>query len=64
VIKNCHFACLKTPKQHGQGNFLENLKKQSSHLNEESYEITKIFGEFGQIFIFLLLELVYSPSSF
>jgi hypothetical protein len=37
-------------RQHGQGNFLENLQKKLSHFKEESNEIVKIFGGFGQFF--------------
>jgi hypothetical protein len=39
-----HFAINETPKQHGQGNFLEKILKQLSHFQEEeSYEIANFF---------------------
>ncbi len=37
------FCYTNSPKQHGQGNFSKKIQKKSSHFEEESYEITKIF---------------------
>jgi hypothetical protein len=42
VAKIHHFPIFKKiPKQHGQGNFLENFPKKIT--KEESYEIAKVF---------------------
>jgi hypothetical protein len=56
VTNTCHFAKNKSPKQHGQGNFLENFQKILSYFEQESYENAKIFGGFEQIsnFFFFL----------
>jgi hypothetical protein len=40
----------KTPKHHGQGNFLKKIHKKSPHLKEKCFEIAKSFGGLGQIF--------------
>jgi hypothetical protein len=45
----------KGPRQHGQENFLKNFPKNSSHLEEESYEMAKIYGGFGQISSFEII---------
>jgi DNA-directed RNA polymerase subunit L len=37
----------KVSKQHGQENLLKNCLNKSSHVEEESYEITKIFEGLG-----------------
>ncbi len=59
VAKIHHFPIFKKiPKQHGQGNFLENFPKKIT--KEESYEIAKVFfGGFGQIFGILLFKSPY-----
>jgi hypothetical protein len=41
---------------------LGNFPKKSPHLEEESYEIPKILGGFGQSSGFLLLKLAYLAS--
>jgi hypothetical protein len=38
-----YYIIIKSSKQHGQGNFFENFRKESSHFKKESYEIAKIF---------------------
>jgi hypothetical protein len=52
VAKIRHFAMKKkSPKQHVQRNFVEKNSKKNHHiLKKESYEITKIFVGFRQIF--------------
>jgi hypothetical protein len=42
-----------------KGIFLENLPKKLPHFKEESHEIVKIFGGFGQFF-FLAFEIAIS----
>jgi hypothetical protein len=48
------FRQIKIPKQHGQGNFLENFQKALLHFEELFFEIEKIFGGFGFIFKIIL----------
>ncbi len=55
MVKTCHFAIKKGPQQHGEENLLKNFHKISSHLEEESYEMAKIFGGFGQISSFEII---------
>jgi hypothetical protein len=40
VTNICHFAKNKSPKQHGQGSFLENFRKLLSHF--EQNKVTKM----------------------
>jgi hypothetical protein len=54
-VKTCHFAIKKCPRQHGEENFLKKFPKNFSHLEEESYEMAKIFGGFGQISSFEII---------
>ncbi len=62
--ENLPFCYKMGPKQHGEGNFLENLQKKLSLLKDESCEIDKILERFGQISIFLLLKLSYLANKF
>jgi hypothetical protein len=41
-----HFPIKKSPKKHGQGNFLQNFQKELSHFNKESYEMVKVLKGF------------------
>jgi len=57
----------KSPKQHGQGNFLQNFfLKKSSHFDEESYEIVKRFFKHLIKFlaVFFLFKSPYLASRF
>ncbi len=55
MVKTCHFAIKKGPQQHGEENFLKKFPKKSLHLEEESHEMAKIFGGFGQISSFEII---------
>jgi len=57
--ENLPFCYKKGPKQHGEGNLLENFQKKLPLLKDESCEIDKILEGFGQISTFRLLKLSY-----
>jgi hypothetical protein len=42
-----YFPILKSPKKHGQRNFLHNFQKESSHFNKKNYEMAKVLKGFG-----------------
>jgi hypothetical protein len=50
VANFLHFAIKQKSQETSSKIFFEKFPKKSSHFEKESYEITKIFGEFGQIF--------------
>jgi hypothetical protein len=65
VAKFHYFAIKKSPQQHSQGGpFRKILRKNHPISRGKSFEITKIFGGFGQIFSFLLLKLPYLTNRF
>jgi len=49
VVKLAILLFKKGPWQHGREYFLKFFPKNSSNLEEESYEMAKIYGGFGQI---------------
>jgi hypothetical protein len=54
VAKNCHFVIKKrSPKQHDQGNLLENFQKYCHISRKKLKKFVTIFGGFGQISNFL-----------
>jgi hypothetical protein len=51
------FTCFKKNSQATESReFLIKFSKKSSHIEEENYEITKIFGGFGKFLAFLFLN--------
>jgi hypothetical protein len=65
VAKFHYFAIKKSPQQHGQGTFSEKIQEKITQIQEaKSFEITKSFEGFGQIFSFLLLKLPYLTNRF
>jgi hypothetical protein len=68
VAKTRHFASFfffffKVPSKIGQGNFLENFQK-GHNFKDCFFEISNIFGGFGQIPSFLLLKSPYLVDRF
>jgi len=64
VVNFLNFAIKQKSQETSSKNFFEKMPKTSSHFEKESYEITKIFGEFGQILNFFLLKLSYLVDRF
>jgi hypothetical protein len=59
-----HFAGKKSPKATVSRELLEKIPKNSPHLEEEGYEIVKIFEGIGQICSCSFWKLSYSISRF
>jgi hypothetical protein len=64
VVNFLHFAIKQKSQETSSKIFFEKIPKKSSHFEKESNEITKIFGEFGQIFNFICLKLSYLVNRF
>jgi len=64
VVNFLHFAIKLKLQETSSKIFFEKIPKKSSHFEKESYEITKIFGGFGQILNFFLLKLSYLVDRF
>jgi hypothetical protein len=64
VVHFLHLLFNKSHKRHHQRIFFEKIPKRIITFEKESYEITKIFGEFGQICNFFLLKLSYLVKRF
>jgi hypothetical protein len=58
-------VCLKNKSQAIESKeLLVKFSKKLSHVEEENYEIAKIFGRFGHIFYFLLFKSSYLAKRF
>jgi hypothetical protein len=64
VAKVHYFVKKKVPNNIVKGFFFEKNPKKLTYFKEESYEIAKKFGGFGQIYSFFLLKFPYLAIRF